>query len=98
MNTKTRNKLRLKPANDNEINGYQTVCTSCYCKPWWVICDAAGVCSHGKESDCWFNAYAYKAYSDFKSGRIKIKCDAARENGISIHEFWLYRKAMGFIK
>lgn len=98
MNIKIRNKLRLKPDNDNEPNGYQTVCTSCYCKPWWVVCDFAGFCPHGNESDCWFNEYAYKAYSDFKSGRIKTECDASRENGISVREFLLYRKAIGFIK
>lgn len=98
MNTKMRNKLRLKPDNDNEPKDYQEVCTSRHCKPWWVICNAAGVCSHGNESDCWFNACAYRAYSDFISGRVKTKCDAARKNGISIREFLLYRKAMGFIK
>lgn len=89
---------KLKPGNDNETKDYQKVCTSCHCKLWWVICDCAGVCSHGNESDSIFSAHAYKAYSDFKSGRIKLKCDAARENGISIHNFYLYRKAMGFIK
>lgn len=98
MNTKIRKRLKLQANNDNkEQLVYAEVCTSCYCKPRWTLCDAAGVCSHGKESDAVFNALAYRAFSDFKSGRIKLLSEAAKANGISVHDFYRYRKARGLI-
>lgn len=90
-------KLKLKPDNDNNEQECLEVCTSCYCKPRWTVCDYAGVCSHGKESDCLFNALAYRALADYQSGRIKLVSDAAQENGISIRDFYRYRKARGLI-
>lgn len=79
--------------NDNENLQLEMICTSCHCHPFWAVCEWSPLCPHAGKDDHDLSVKGYLACKDMKDG--KSNSDAAKAHGISVHDFFLYRKAIG---
>lgn len=85
--------IKLIADNDNENCQLEMICTSCYCHSHWAVCEWSPLCQHAGDDDFDLSVNGYLAYKDMKDG--KSKSNAAKTHKLSIHDFFLYRKARG---
>lgn len=89
----------------NVINSKQSeielkfVCRSGCGDKKWNECGWITICPHStnKDEDFDFSIRAHEALCGLLEGKYATKADAARAHGISIRNFYLYRKTCGYI-
>lgn len=76
------------------------VCRCGYCTKEWRTCEFVPVCPHNDqiEKDISFSISAHDAMTDMFAGKFRVKIDAARAHDLNKTEFYLYRKACGYIE
>ena len=65
------------------------------CHQCWQECEHVPICPHARLDDYSFSINASLALDNLNNGKSKTDC--AKAHGISVREFYLYRKAINEI-